>query len=120
MWRRPAAAVRRQTASSGGGEVNGAAGEGLLRCGGGRLRSRLKLGDPVMLLTGVNGGVMMAFVFMVGDMVMLVIGINGSAMVVNGFVVDDMLMLVMSEIRSPCCHIGEARRLSSLIDFCGS
>jgi hypothetical protein len=55
----------------------------------------------------VNGDVMVVFVFVVGDMVMLV---NGGAMVVAGFMVDDVPMIVMCEIRSPYCHIGEARK----------
>jgi hypothetical protein len=32
--------------------------------------------------------------------------VNGGAMVVSGYV----LMLVMGEVRSPCCHIDEAKK----------
>jgi hypothetical protein len=45
-----------------------------------------------------------------GEVVMIVTGVNGDAMVVAGFVVGDVQMLVMGNVRSPCCHIGEAMK----------
>jgi hypothetical protein len=67
------------------------------------------VGNMVMLATGMNSDVIVVFVFVVGDMVMLV---NGGAMAVAGFMIDDgdVPMIVMGEIRSPYCHIGEARK----------
>jgi hypothetical protein len=53
---------------------------------------------------------MVVFVFVFGGVVMLVTGVNGGAMVVASFMVDDVSMLVMGEVRSSCCHIGEARK----------
>jgi hypothetical protein len=68
------------------------------------------VGDMVMLVTGKNSGVMVVFVFVVGDVVMLVNGVDSGAMVVASFVINEVSMLVMSEVRSPCCHIDEARK----------
>jgi hypothetical protein len=59
--------------------------------------------DIVMLVTDVNGGVMLAY----DDIVMLVIG---GDMVVSGFVITDVAMLVMDEVMSPYCHVGTSRK----------
>jgi hypothetical protein len=47
------------------------------------------------------------FVLVVGDVVILV---TGGAMMVDCFLIGDVPMLLMGEVRSPCCHIGEARK----------
>jgi hypothetical protein len=66
------------------------------------------VGEVVMLVTGVTGGVMVVFSDVV-DVVMFVTGVNGSSMVVSGSVIADVTMLV-SKVKSPCYHIGEATK----------
>jgi hypothetical protein len=58
----------------------------------------------------VTVGVMVIFVFVVDDVVMLVTSAISGAMVVACFVVDDVLIFAVGEVRSPCCHIGEATK----------
>ncbi|KAK1643612.1 hypothetical protein QYE76_061417 [Lolium multiflorum] len=52
------------------------------------------VGDMVMLVTSVTDGVMVVFVFVFGDMPMLVTGVTCGVLVVFVFVVGDMVMLV--------------------------
>jgi hypothetical protein len=56
-----------------------------------------------MLVTDVNGGAMVVSSFVKADVPKRV---KGGAMVVSGF----MIMIVMNEVKSPYCHIGEARK----------